>query len=136
MDAAWIKFLSVDTVQSLKDILLNFLIVLILSVLVYASYSMSYPSMKFGTKFYKNLTMISLITALIISVAGGSFSILLAALAIYLLLGDNNDIQKSAYILWSVAIGISCGVRQYLVAVIGSAVIFLFTVVLEIHHNR
>lgn len=135
MDTAMIKFFSADTAAlSLRDILLNFLVALILSVMVYVSYGMSHSGSAYSAKFNKYTAMLALITALVINVVGGGIGISLAALGIFSLLRvkeTENDAGNSAYILWSLAIGICCGVKQYTIAVIGSCVIFVFAAILE-----
>lgn len=135
MNNTIINLFSTDTAAlSLRDVLLNFIVALILSIMVYVSYSMSHSGAQYSAKFNKYLAMLVLITALVINVVGGGIGISLAALGIFSMLRVNqneNDTGNTAYILWSIAIGICCGVRQYTVAVIGSSVIFIFAAVLE-----
>lgn len=134
MNNALINLFSSDLAAlPLSEVLLNFLAAVVLSLIVYVSYSMTHGSADYSAKFNKYLAMIAPITALIINVIGGGIGISLAVLGIFSILRINQsfDIGKTAYILWSIAIGICCGVRQYTIAVVGSSVIFVFAAILE-----
>lgn len=130
-----INIFAADTSQlSLRDVLLSFLVALTLSIMVYVSYGISHSCHSFSARFSKYLVMLSLISALVINVVGGGIGISLAAIGIFSLMRVKetvNDTGNSAYILWSMAIGICCGVKQYTVAVIGSSIIFVFSALLE-----
>lgn len=117
------------TALTLEDILLNFLISGILAVIIYISYSLSHSGPVYSARFNVSLIMLTLITTLVMNVIGNNVALslgMVGALSIVRFRTAIKDPRDTAYIFWSIAVGICCGVSEYVIATIGSLVIFLF----------
>ncbi|WP_369283889.1 DUF4956 domain-containing protein [Oscillibacter sp. GMB15532] len=114
---------------TLQDILLNFLIASLLGVVIYLSYRVSHTAAVYSAKFNVSLIMLALITTLVMNVIGNNIALslgMVGALSIVRFRTAIKDPRDTAYIFWAVAVGICCGVQEYLISAIGSGVIFLF----------
>lgn len=114
---------------TLQDILLNFLIAGLLGVVIYLSYRVSHAAAVYSAKFNVSLIMLTLITTLVMNVIGNNIALslgMVGALSIVRFRTAIKDPRDTAYIFWAVAVGICCGVQEYLISAIGSGVIFLF----------
>ncbi len=114
---------------TLQDILLNFLIAGLLGVVIYLSYRVSHTATVYSAKFNVSLIMLALITTLVMNVIGNNIALslgMVGALSIVRFRTAIKDPRDTAYIFWAVAVGICCGVQEYLISAIGSGVIFLF----------
>ncbi|WP_312613994.1 DUF4956 domain-containing protein [Oscillibacter sp.] len=114
---------------TLQDILLNFLIAGLLGVVIYLSYRVSHAAAVYSAKFNVSLIMLALITTLVMNVIGNNIALslgMVGALSIVRFRTAIKDPRDTAYIFWAVAVGICCGVQEYLISAIGSGVIFLF----------
>ncbi len=119
------------TALTLEDILLNFFISGVLAVIIYISYSISHSGPVYSARFNVSLIMLTLITTLVMNVIGNNVALslgMVGALSIVRFRTAIKDPRDTAYIFWSIAIGICCGVSEYVIATIGSLVIFLFLI--------
>lgn len=116
---------------TLEDILLNFLISGILAIIIYLSYSISHSGPVYSARFNVSLIMLTLITTLVMNVIGNNVALslgMVGALSIVRFRTAIKDPRDTAYIFWSIAVGICCGVSEYVIATVGSLVIFLFLI--------
>lgn len=116
---------------TLEDILLNFLVASVLSLIIYLSYRISHASVTYSARFNISLVMLTLVTTLVMNVIGNNIALslgMVGALSIVRFRTAIKDPRDTAYIFWCIAVGICCGVSEYVIAGIGSAVIFLFMV--------
>lgn len=116
---------------TLEDILLNFLISGILAIIIYISYSISHSGPVYSARFNVSLIMLTLITTLVMNVIGNNVALslgMVGALSIVRFRTAIKDPRDTAYIFWSIAVGICCGVSEYVIATVGSLVIFLFLI--------
>lgn len=114
---------------TLQDIILNFLIAGVLGLVIYLSYRISHSNGVYSAKFNVSLVMLTLITTLVMNVIGNNIALslgMVGALSIVRFRTAIKDSRDTAYIFWSIAVGICCGVQEYLISAIGSGVIFLF----------
>ena len=114
---------------TLENLLLNFLVASVLGILIYISYRFSHSGAVYSAKFNVSLLMLTLTTTLIMNVIGNNITLslgMVGALSIVRFRTAIKDPRDTTYIFWCVAIGICCGVSEYLIAGIGSGVIFLF----------
>lgn len=119
------------TALTLEDILLNFFISGVLAVIIYISYSISHSGPVYSARFNVSLIMLTLITTLVMNVIGNNVALslgMVGALSIVRFRTAIKDPRDTAYIFWSIAVGICCGVSEYVIATIGSLVIFLFLI--------
>lgn len=116
---------------SLRDVIINFAAACIISILIYTSYRMTHSGAVYSKKFNVSLVMLTLITTLVMNVIGNNIALslgMVGALSIVRFRTAIKDSRDTAYIFWAIAVGICCGVSDYLVAGIGTFVIFLFLV--------
>lgn len=114
---------------TINDILINFLIAVILGMVIYISYRLSHSGAVYSARFNVSLVMLTLITALVMNVIGNNISLslgMVGALSIVRFRTAIKDPRDTAYVFWAIAVGVCCGVSDYMTAGIGSAVIFFF----------
>lgn len=112
---------------TLEDILLNFLVAAVLGCVIYLSYRISHSGAAYSARFNVTLVMLTLITALVMNVIGNNIALslgMVGALSIVRFRTAIKDPRDTAYIFWCIAVGICCGVSEYMIAGIGTAVIF------------
>lgn len=117
---------------TLEDILLNFLISGIIAIVIYISYSLSHAGPVYSAKFNVSLVMLTLVTTLVMNVIGNNVALslgMVGALSIVRFRTAIKDPRDTAYIFWAIAVGICCGVSEYVIATVGSCVIFLFLII-------
>ncbi len=127
------NYLTVESgAITLEDILINFLVAVILSVVIYVSYRISHSDAVYSVRFNVSLAMLTLVTTLVMNVIGNNIALslgMVGALSIVRFRTAIKDPRDTAYIFWGIAIGICCGVSEYMIAVIGSSVIFIFLLI-------
>ncbi len=117
---------------SIENVLLNFAAACILSLLIYISYKVSHSGAVYSRKFNVSLVMLTLVTTLVMNVIGNNIALslgMVGALSIVRFRTAIKDPRDTAYIFWGIAVGITCGVSDYLIAGIGTFIIFVFLVV-------
>ncbi|WP_324825846.1 DUF4956 domain-containing protein [Sinanaerobacter sp. ZZT-01] len=125
---------------TIPDVIINFLAACVICVLIYISYKMSHSGPVYSGRFNVSIIMITLVTTLVMNVIGNNIALslgMVGALSIVRFRTAIKDTRDTAYLFWGVAVGICCGVSDYLVAGIGSVIIFMFLVVFgHIHNNE
>ena len=120
---------------SAERILLNFAVALVLGIVIFISYRFSHSGAVYSARFNVTLLMLTLITTLIMNVIGNNIALslgMVGALSIIRFRTAIKDPRDAAYIFWCIAVGISCGVSYYLLAAVGSGLIFLVMLILGI----
>lgn len=112
---------------SLQEILLGFLCAVVLGAVIFTSYRFSHVGATYSAKFNVSLWMMTLVTTLIMCVIGNNIALslgMVGALSIVRFRTAIKDPRDTTYIFWAIAVGVCCGICDYLIAGIGSAVIF------------
>lgn len=112
---------------SLQEILLSFLCAVVLGAVIFTSYRFSHVGATYSAKFNVSLWMMTLVTTLIMCVIGNNIALslgMVGALSIVRFRTAIKDPRDTTYIFWAIAVGVCCGICDYLIAGIGSAVIF------------
>lgn len=112
---------------TMQDILLNFLTAAVIGAVIYLSYRLSHSGAAYSARFNVSLVMLTLVTTLVMNVIGNNIALslgMVGALSIVRFRTAIKDPRDTAYIFWAIAVGICCGVSEYLIAGVGSAVIF------------
>lgn len=125
--------------MTLEDILISFLVALILGMAIYFSYRFSFSGAVYSVRFNVSLVMLTLITTLVMSVIGNNIALslgMVGALSIVRFRTAIKDPRDTAFIFWGIAIGICCGVSEFLIAMIGTVVIFLFLILIGAVKNN
>ena len=118
---------------TLQEILLSFACAVILGAVIFVSYRFCHTGAVYSGKFNVSLWMMTLVTTLIMCVIGNNIALslgMVGALSIIRFRTAIKDPRDTTYIFWAIAVGVCCGICDYLIAGIGSAVIFCMMVLL------
>ena len=118
---------------SVQEIVLNFLAAIILGLVIFLSYKYSHSGAVYSSRFNVSLLMITFVTTLVMSVIGNNVALslgMVGALSIVRFRTPIKDPRDATYLFWGIAVGICCGVSEYIIASIGSGVIFLMLLLL------
>lgn len=113
---------------SIGTICAHLLVALFIGVVIYISYSISHRGTIYSKKFNVSLVMLTVLTAMVMTVIGNNLALslgMVGALSIVRFRTAIKDSRDTAYIFWTIIAGICCGAGDYLVAGIGSCVIFI-----------
>ena len=105
--------------MSWEDILLNIVLAAVLGFFIFLSYAISHRGTIYSRKFNASLVILAVLTGTVMTVIGNNI-----ALSIVRFRTAIKDSRDTVYIFWSIIVGICCGVGDYAVACIGSAVTF------------
>lgn len=117
---------------SLNVVLLNNVITFIAAFFIMFTYKITYSGAAYSRKFNVSLGMITIITTLIMSVIGNNIALslgMVGALSIIRFRTAVKEVRDASFIFWGIAVGIGCGVSQYMLVGIGCITIFLFMIV-------
>ncbi|MBE5963428.1 MAG: DUF4956 domain-containing protein [Lachnospiraceae bacterium] len=120
-----------STTLSTQEIITNFVVALVLGMVIYISYRTSHTRVTYSRRFNVSLLMLTMVTTLVMSVIGNNIALslgMVGALSIVRFRTAVKDPRDTAYIFWCIAIGICCGVTEYIIASIGTACIFVLLV--------
>ena len=116
-----------------EDILIRIISAAVISLAVYISYWYTHTGTTYSRKFNVSLVVLAVITATAMTVIANNLALslgMVGALSIVRYRTAIKDSRDTTYIFWSIVIGICCGAGDYLVAGVGSAIIFLVLLVL------
>ncbi|WP_160035597.1 DUF4956 domain-containing protein [Paenibacillus sp. An7] len=106
----------------------NTLVALVLSLIVFITYRFTYGSILYSKKFNVSLVMLTLITTVIMSIIGGNIALslgMVGALSIVRFRTAVKDPRDTAYIFWTIAIGLGAGSGSLAITIIGTVIISL-----------
>ncbi|MGI6116642.1 DUF4956 domain-containing protein, partial [Luoshenia tenuis] len=112
-----LESLSNTGALDLSTILLNNGVTIIIALFIMFTYRITYTGVAYSRKYNITLGMISIITTLIMSVISNNVALslgMVGALSIIRFRTAVKDVRDAAYIFWSIAVGICCGVSQYI----------------------
>lgn len=116
---------------TMTDVIINFIAAAVLACLIYISYKVSHSGPVYSERFNVSIVMLTLVTTLVMNVIGNNIALslgMVGALSIVRFRTAIKDPRDTAYIFWGIAVGICCGVSDYLIAGIGSVLIFSFLI--------
>ena len=116
---------------TLQEILLSFACAVVLGAVIFVSYRFCHTGAVYSAKFNVSLWMMTLVTTLIMCVIGNNIALslgMVGALSIVRFRTAIKAPRDTTYIFWAIAVGVCCGICDYLIAGIGSAVIFCMMV--------
>ena len=116
---------------TITDVIVNFLAAAVIACLIYISYRISHSGPVYSERFNVSIVMLTLVTTLVMNVIGNNIALslgMVGALSIVRFRTAIKDPRDTAYIFWGIAVGICFGVSDYLIAAIGSALIFAFLI--------
>lgn len=105
----------------------------ILSIIIYVSYWYTHLGTAYSRKFNVSLMMLTVLTATVMTVIGNNIALslgMVGALSIVRFRTAIKDFRDTSYIFWAIIVGICCGVGDYIVAGVGSIVVFILLFVM------
>ena len=112
---------------SILDMVIALVLAFLLGLFIFFIYKKSYSGVMYSASFGVTLVALSLITTLLIMTVVSNIVLslgMVGALSIVRFRTAIKDSRDTVYIFWSIIVGICCGVGDYAVACIGSAVTF------------
>lgn len=116
-----------------EQILMNIAAAAALGFFIFISYYISHRGTIYSKKFNASLVILTVLTGTVMTVIGNNIALslgMVGALSIVRFRTAIKDSRDTVYIFWAIIIGICCGVGDYLVASIGSAVVFVVILIL------
>lgn len=111
-----------------QSIVLRLVVSAVLSAFIFLSYALSHEGSIYSKKFNVSLMVLTVVTAAVMTVIGNNIALslgMVGALSIVRFRTAIKDSRDTVYIFWAIVVGICCGAGDFLVASVGSAVIFL-----------
>lgn len=118
---------------SFEDILLRIGVSAIFALVIFISYRLTHSGSVYSAKFNITLVTLTVLTTMVMTVIGNNLALslgMVGALSIIRFRTSIKDSRDTVYIFWTIIIGICCGVGDFTVAAVGSAVVFLVLLVL------
>lgn len=113
---------------SVETILLHLLVATVIGFVIYLSYRLSHDGSLYSKKFNVSLLMLTILTTVVMTVIGNNIALslgMVGALSIVRFRTAIKDSRDTIYLFWTIIVGICCGVGDYLVAALGSGVVFV-----------
>lgn len=113
---------------STEAIVLHIVAAALLSIAIYVSYWFTHTGTSYSQKFNVSLVTLTILTGTVMTVIGNNVALslgMVGALSIVRFRTAIKDSRDTTYIFWAIIVGICCGVGDYLVAGVGSAVVFV-----------
>ena len=118
---------------SLEDICLHILAAAVISAAIYLSYWYTHVGTAYSKKFNVSLVTLTILTGTVMTVIGNNIALslgMVGALSIVRFRTAIKDSRDTTYIFWAIIVGICCGVGDYLVAGVGTVVVFVVLLLL------
>ena len=127
------SFLENMTSVSLVDMVIAMLLAFGLGLFIFLVYKRSFAGVMYSSSFGVTLVALTMITTLVILAVTSNVVLslgMVGALSIVRFRTAIKDPRDTTYIFWAIAVGVCCGICDYLIAGIGSAVIFCLMVLI------
>ena len=118
---------------SVESIVIQIVSAAIISFAIYISYWYTHVGTAYSKKFNVSLITLTVLTATVMTVIGNNIALslgMVGALSIVRFRTAIKDSRDTTYIFWAIIVGICCGVGDYLVASIGTSVVFVVLLLL------
>ena len=118
---------------SVEEICVYIAMAAVLGLVIYLSYWITHAGTIYSRKFNVSLIMLTVLTCTVMLVIGNNVALslgMVGALSIVRYRTAIKDSRDTAYIFWAIIAGICCGAGDYLIAAIGSAVVFVILLLL------
>lgn len=110
-----------------EAIVLHIISSALIAIAIYISYWFTHIGTAYSRKFNVSLVTLTILTATVMTVIGNNIALslgMVGALSIVRFRTAVKDTRDATYIFWAIIVGICCGVGDYLVAGVGSTVVF------------
>lgn len=114
---------------SVAVVLLNNIVAMIAAFFIMFTYKITYSGTAYSKKFNVSLGGIVIITTMVMSVISSNVALslgMVGALSIIRFRTAVKDVRDAAFIFWTIAVGIGCGVSQYVLIGVGSVFLLCF----------
>lgn len=118
---------------SFEQIVLHVIASAVISAAIYLSYWYTHTGTTYSKKFNVSLVTLTVLTATVMTVIGNNVALslgMVGALSIVRFRTAIKDSRDTTYIFWAIIVGICCGVGDYLVAGMGTVVVFVILLIL------
>ncbi len=118
---------------TLEDIVLHILAAAVISGAICLSYWYTHTGTAYSKKFNVSLVTLTILTGTVMTVIGNNIALslgMVGALSIVRFRTAIKDSRDTTYIFWAIIVGICCGVGDYIVAAVGTVVVFLVLLLL------
>ena len=118
---------------TLEQIAMHLIVAVVLGLVIFLSYYFSHEGTIYSKKFNVSLVMLTILTTMVMTVIGNNIALslgMVGALSIVRFRTAIKDSRDTAYIFWTIIVGICCGVGDYVVAGIGTAIVFLVMLIM------
>ena len=116
-----------------QEIVLHILASAVIGVAIYVSYWYTHAGTAYSKKFNVSLLTLTVLTGTVMTVIGNNIALslgMVGALSIVRFRTAIKDSRDTTYIFWAIIVGICCGVGDYMVAGVGTAVVFVVLLIL------
>ncbi len=123
---------------SLETIALNIGMAAVIGFFIFLSYYITHKGTIYSKKFNASLVAMTVLTGTVMTVIGNNIALslgMVGALSIVRFRTAIKDSRDTIYLFWAVIVGICCGVGDFQVAGIGSAVTFVVFLILGFIRN-
>lgn len=113
---------------SVGEIVLRIVAAAVISCAIYLSYWYTHTGTAYSKKFNVSLVTLTILTSTVMTVIANNLALslgMVGALSIIRFRTAIKDSRDTTYIFWAIVVGICCGAGDYLVAGIGSVVVFV-----------
>ena len=118
---------------TLEQIILRIGVAAVIGLVIYVSYWLSHQGTTYSRKFNVTLLVLTVLTATVMTVIGNNIALslgMVGASSIIRFRTAIKDSRDTAYIFWTIIVGICCGVGDYQVAAVGSTMVFVLLLLL------
>ena len=123
---------------TLQEVTVNVAMSAVLGFFIFLSYAISHRGTIYSKKFNASLITLTVLTGTVMTVIGNNIALslgMVGALSIVRFRTAIKDARDTVYIFWTIIAGICCGVGDFLVATIGSAVVFVVLFIFSMFKN-
>lgn len=116
-----------------RSILMRLMVATVIACFIFLSYRISHDGSIYSRKFNVSLMVLTVITTSVMIVIGNNIALslgMVGALSIVRFRTAIKDSRDTTYIFWAIVVGICCGAGDFVVASMGSAVIFIILLLL------
>lgn len=111
-----------------EAIVIHIISAALIAIAIYISYWYTHVGTAYSKKFNVSLITLTILTATVMTVIGNNVALslgMVGALSIVRFRTAIKDSRDATYIFWAIIVGICCGVGDYLVAGVGTTVVFV-----------
>ncbi|MFR8169616.1 MAG: DUF4956 domain-containing protein [Marvinbryantia sp.] len=125
--------------RTAESFFLNIIVALVIGMVIYIAYRATYTGVAYSKRFNISLVMMTLISTMVMTVISNNIALslgMVGALSIVRFRTAVKDARDTAFIFWTIAVGICCGVSQYTIAALGTIVLLLFLIIMgQVHED-